>query len=132
METKLAQHSAMPFACHHGVQEPDPVADGPDFRLAPLKGSSRPARKALARAVARVRMNEMSGNTHRIPDASGGATPMSAVAPSQPPIPAPDPGWIPSPLYRMTVEEYEAMVESGGLASRATGSISSTGTWWPR
>jgi Uma2 family endonuclease len=43
---------------------------------------------------------------------------MSAVAPSQPPIPAPDPGWIPSPLYRMTVEEYEAMVESGALESR--------------
>ena len=43
---------------------------------------------------------------------------MSAVAPGQPTIPAPDPGWIPSPLYRMTVEEYEAMVESGVLRSR--------------
>ena len=43
---------------------------------------------------------------------------MSAVAPSQPTIPAPDPGWIPSPLYRLTVDEYEAMVGSGALESR--------------
>ena len=43
---------------------------------------------------------------------------MSAVAPSQPTIPGPDPGWIQSPLYRMTVEQYEAMVESGVLESR--------------
>ena len=43
---------------------------------------------------------------------------MSAIAPSQPTIPASDPGWIPSRLYRMTVDEYEAMVESGGLKAR--------------
>ena len=43
---------------------------------------------------------------------------MSAIAPTQPTIPASDPGWIPSRLYRMTVDEYEAMVESGGLKAR--------------
>jgi Uma2 family endonuclease len=44
---------------------------------------------------------------------------MSAIAPSQPTIPASGPGWIPSRLYRMSVDEYEAMVESGGLKSRS-------------
>jgi Uma2 family endonuclease len=43
---------------------------------------------------------------------------MSTIAPSQPTLPDPDPGWIPSPLYRMTVGEYEAMVGSGALKSR--------------
>jgi Uma2 family endonuclease len=42
----------------------------------------------------------------------------STIAPSQPTFPASDPEWIPSRLYRMTVDEYEAMVESGGLKSR--------------
>ena len=42
-----------------------------------------------------------------------------------------DSGWIPSPLYRMTVEQYEAMVASGVFTSR-TRSTSSTGTWWRR
>jgi hypothetical protein len=42
---------------------------------------------------------------------------MSAIAPSQPTIPATGPAWIPSRLYRMSVDEYEAMVESGGLKS---------------
>jgi hypothetical protein len=41
---------------------------------------------------------------------------MSAIAPGQPTIPASDPGWVPSRLYRMSVDEYEAMVESGGLS----------------
>ena len=36
--------------------------------------------------------------------------------------PLADSGWIPSPLYRMTVEQYEAMVASGASARR-TGSI---------
>jgi Uma2 family endonuclease len=44
---------------------------------------------------------------------------MSAIAPTeQTIIPASHPGWIPSPLYRMSVDEYEALVESGGLKSR--------------
>jgi Uma2 family endonuclease len=43
---------------------------------------------------------------------------MSAVTPSPSTTPSPDAEWIPSPLYRMSVEEYEAMVESGALASR--------------
>ncbi len=39
--------------------------------------------------------------------------------------------WIPSLLFRMTVEQYEAMVESGAFTLRATG-FTSTDTWWPR
>jgi Uma2 family endonuclease len=42
---------------------------------------------------------------------------MSLITPTQPTIPAPESGWIPSPLYRMTVDEYEALVASGGLKS---------------
>ena len=41
------------------------------------------------------------------------ATPGPIVVPVGPV----DSGWIPSPLYRMTVEEYEAMVASGVLKS---------------
>jgi Uma2 family endonuclease len=43
---------------------------------------------------------------------------MSVITSVPPTLPAPEPGWIPSPLYRMTVDEYEAMVESGALRSR--------------
>jgi Uma2 family endonuclease len=43
---------------------------------------------------------------------------MSAIAPSEQTIPASQLGWIPSRLYRMSVDEYEALVESGGLKSR--------------
>jgi Uma2 family endonuclease len=43
---------------------------------------------------------------------------MSAIAPSQETIPASQSGWIPSRLYRMSVDEYEALVQSGGLKSR--------------
>jgi Uma2 family endonuclease len=43
---------------------------------------------------------------------------MSVITSAQPTIPAPEPGWIPSPLYRMTVEEYEAMVASGAFKGR--------------
>lgn len=39
---------------------------------------------------------------------------MSTMAPTQPMAPpATDPGWIPSPLYRLTLDQYERMVESG-------------------
>lgn len=43
---------------------------------------------------------------------------MSTITPVPPTITNPGPGWIPSRLYRMTVDEYEAMVRSGGLKSR--------------
>ena len=43
---------------------------------------------------------------------------MSMITFAQPTIPAPEPGWIPSRLNRMTVDEYEAMVASGALKSR--------------
>jgi Uma2 family endonuclease len=43
---------------------------------------------------------------------------MSMVTSAEPTIPAPEPAWIPSPLYRMTVDEYEAMVASGALKAR--------------
>ncbi len=42
---------------------------------------------------------------------------MSAITTSKPQTPALT-GWIPSPLYRMTVEEYEALVASGAFKGR--------------
>jgi acyl transferase domain-containing protein len=32
--------------------------------------------------------------------------------------PTEDPGWIPAPLYRMSLEQYEAMVASGVFTKR--------------
>jgi Uma2 family endonuclease len=43
---------------------------------------------------------------------------MSTITPVLPLIPVPEPGWIPSRLHRMTVDEYEAMVRSGALKTR--------------
>ena len=40
---------------------------------------------------------------------------MSTITPVLPPIPASGPGWVPSRLYRMTVEQYEAMAASGAI-----------------
>jgi Uma2 family endonuclease len=40
---------------------------------------------------------------------------MSTIVSPQPTIPTADPGWIPSRLYRMTVEQYEAMAASGAI-----------------
>jgi Uma2 family endonuclease len=38
---------------------------------------------------------------------------------STPPMALPaDPGWVPSSLYRLTVEQYQALVESGALGKR--------------
>ena len=56
---------------------------------------------------------------------------MSTIALPQPTIPTADPMWIRRRSYRMTVEQYEA---HGGLGAfqEATGSISSTDTWWRR
>ena len=42
---------------------------------------------------------------------------MSTITSTMPPA-ARIPAWIPSRLYRMTVEQYEAMVASGAIASR--------------
>ena len=46
---------------------------------------------------------------------------MSTIAPTQPmamPVDPVDPGWVPSPLYRMSLEKYEAMVASGAFTKR--------------
>ena len=43
---------------------------------------------------------------------------MSTIVSPQPTIPTADPVWIPSPLYRMTVEQYEAMVASGAFSKK--------------
>jgi Uma2 family endonuclease len=40
--------------------------------------------------------------------------PMSTITQEMPPAPA-TPGWVPSRLYRMTVEQYEAMAASGAI-----------------
>ena len=42
---------------------------------------------------------------------------MSTIVPPPPTFSPAGSGWIPSPLYRMTVEQYEAMVESGAFKS---------------
>jgi Uma2 family endonuclease len=43
---------------------------------------------------------------------------MSTVAPTQiVPMPV-DPGWVPSSLYRLTLEQYEAMADAGIIAGR--------------
>ncbi len=43
---------------------------------------------------------------------------MSTIALPQPTTSPADQGWVPSPLYRMTVEQYEAMVDSGVFSKR--------------
>jgi Uma2 family endonuclease len=43
---------------------------------------------------------------------------MSTVASTMPTALPAEPAWIPSPLYRMTVKEYEAMVASGAFKGR--------------
>jgi Uma2 family endonuclease len=43
---------------------------------------------------------------------------MSTVASTMPTALPTEPAWIPSSLYRMTVEEYEAMVASGAFKGR--------------
>src|SRR5438045_5511312 len=42
---------------------------------------------------------------------------MSMITPVESTSPA-DSGWVPSPLYRMTLEQYEAMVASGAFTAR--------------
>src|SRR4051812_6234217 len=43
---------------------------------------------------------------------------MSSIAPTQPMASPVDPAWVPSSLYRMTLEQYEAMVASGAFTKR--------------
>jgi Uma2 family endonuclease len=43
---------------------------------------------------------------------------MSTLAPTQSTAPAVDPAWVPSPLYRMTLEQYEAMIAAGVFTKR--------------
>jgi Uma2 family endonuclease len=43
---------------------------------------------------------------------------VSTIAPSSTAVPPADPAWIPSPLYRMKVDQYEAMVASGAFKAR--------------
>jgi len=43
---------------------------------------------------------------------------MATVAPMQPPVSPMDPAWVPSPLYRMSLEQYEAMIASGAFTKR--------------
>jgi Uma2 family endonuclease len=51
------------------------------------------------------------------PELIGGST-MSADTPTQSTPLMPDPTWVPSPLYRFTLDQYEAMVASGAFSSR--------------
>jgi Uma2 family endonuclease len=43
---------------------------------------------------------------------------MSLITPMTPTVGPGGPAWIPSPLYRMTIDEYEAMVASGAFRGR--------------
>ena len=46
---------------------------------------------------------------------------MATIAPAQPkpgPAPAVPPEWVPGSLYRLTIEQYEALVEAGILMTR--------------
>ncbi len=44
---------------------------------------------------------------------------LATTGPISMPVAPVDPDWVPSPLYRMTVEEYEAMVASGAFEGRS-------------
>ena len=45
---------------------------------------------------------------------------MSTITPIEPNVQAPELGWVPSPgsLYRLSIEQYEAMVASGVFTKR--------------
>src|SRR5689334_16396495 len=43
---------------------------------------------------------------------------MSTIAPTQPTRPQADPAWVPSSLYRLTMDQYEAMVDAGIFTGR--------------
>jgi hypothetical protein len=44
---------------------------------------------------------------------------MSAISPTKPTAPPSPPAWVPSPLYRMSVEKYEALTEERGYRRRS-------------
>src|ERR1700722_16648735 len=48
-------------------------------------------------------------------ESRSGVRSMSTLSPTVAPV-APD--WLPSPLYRLSLEQYEAMVESGVFTAR--------------
>ena len=56
---------------------------------------------------------------------------MSTIAPMEPMTAPADPAWIPSPLYRVTLEQYEAMVDSGIFTENDRLHLIN-GYWWPR
>jgi Uma2 family endonuclease len=43
---------------------------------------------------------------------------MSTLAPTQPTVKQAAPAWVPSPLYRLTLDQYEAMVDAGIITGR--------------
>jgi hypothetical protein len=43
---------------------------------------------------------------------------MATVAPMQPAVSPTDPAWVPSPLYRMSLEQYEAIIAAGAFTKR--------------
>src|SRR5262249_2717198 len=43
---------------------------------------------------------------------------MATVTPAQPAVSPTDPAWVPSPLYRMSLEQYEAMIAAGAFTKR--------------
>jgi Uma2 family endonuclease len=43
---------------------------------------------------------------------------MSTIAPTQPTVTQADPAWVPSSLYRLTLDQYEAMVDAGIITGR--------------
>jgi hypothetical protein len=43
---------------------------------------------------------------------------MATVASMQPPDAPTDPAWVPSPLYRMSLEQYEAMIAFSAFTKR--------------
>ena len=55
---------------------------------------------------------------------------MSTITPTQP-IATPAADWIPSPLARLTVKQFEAMVASGVFTKRDKFHLVN-GMWWPR
>jgi hypothetical protein len=57
---------------------------------------------------------------------------MSTIAPSEPMTSLADPGWIPGPLYRLTLDQYEAMVASGVFSGRARTVSDDTASRIPR
>src|SRR6516164_7769638 len=54
------------------------------------------------------------GPKHHRPELEGRKVPMSTIAPTMPAVR----GWMPSSPYRLTLEQYERMVDAGILNTR--------------